>query len=226
MSIERRGKSNMSMENDLQKSDDLAFAGAKAVQDAGKTLGRFEKLSVRDIVFLAICSAAGLLFSAVMPLVAHVPVYGLIQIVVSVQTSLFLSIGLYKVRKHGALLFMSVCYAIIQLFMAPVMFFMSVISALIIEGIFLIPREGFRNDVIRFLATVLFVPVQMPFLWIYYSLINKELPESYVGNSPMFIILMVLAVIALNCIGTLLGNLIGRELKKAGVLEGGKSKKK
>ena len=203
----------------LQKQDEIAFANARKQESVKVPNGRFEKFTVRDIVFLAICAAAGLLFSAVMPLVAHVPVYGLIQIVVSVQTSLFLSLGLYKVRKHGALVFMAICYAIIQLFMAPVMFFMSVIAAVIIEAVFLIFKEGFYNNILRYTATVLFIPIQMPFLWIYYCLINRELPESYVGNSAIFIILMIAAVIALNIVGTLLGNLIGRELKKAGVLE-------
>ena len=213
-------------ENNIQAMDDEVFARAGANETEDSAVGRFERFTVRDIVFLAICAAAGLLLSSVMPLVAHVPVYGLIQIVVSVQTSFFLSIGLYKVRKHGALIFMSVCYAVIQIFMAPVMFFMSIISAVIIELIFLIWKEGFRNNVIRNLATVLFIPLQMPLLWFYYSLINKNLPDSYVGNSWYFILLMVIAVIVLNVIGTLLGNLIGRELKKAGVLEGGKDARK
>ena len=214
------------MENEMkQMTDDEIFATAEetAVEAAP---GRFEKFTVRDIVFLAICAAAGLLFSAIMPLVAHVPVYGIIQVVVSLQTSLFLSIGLYKVRKHGALLFMAVCYAIIQLFMAPVMFFMSVISAFIIELLVLISKQGFRVNVIRYLATVLFIPLQMPMLWIYYSFISRDLPDSYVGNSPWFIFLMIIAVIAINVLGTVLGNLIGRELKKAGVMEGGKNARK
>ena len=211
------------MEIDEQKkSDDEIFN--TVVENKIEENKRFQKFTVRDICFLAICAAAGLLFSAVMPLVAHVPVYGIIQIVVSVQTSLFLSLGLFKVRKHGSLLIIALLYSILQVFMAPVMFFMSLISALIIEGVFLIFKNGYHITIVRYLATILFIPLQMPMLWIYYSAISHELPDSYVGNSWWFILLMVLAVIALNVLGTVLGNVIGKELEKAGVLDGKKKK--
>lgn len=190
------------------------------------TIIRFEKISIRDFVFLAICSAASLLFSSVMPLVAHVPVYGIIQIVVSVQTSVFLSLGLFKVRKHGALLFMAVCSGIIQVFMSPVMFFMSFIAALILELFVLIFKNGYHHNLVRYIASTFFIPMQMPGLWIYYSFISKNgLPESYLNNEWWFILLMILAVIALNILGTILGNVIGKELQKAGVLDGKRKNK-
>ncbi len=190
------------------------------------TIIRFEKISIRDFVFLAICSAASLLFSSVMPLVAHVPVYGIIQIVVSVQISVFLSLGLFKVRKHGALLFMAVCSGIIQVFMAPVMFFMSFIAALILELFVLIFKNGYHHNLVRYIASTFFIPMQMPGLWIYYSFISKNgLPESYLNNEWWFILLMILAVIALNILGTILGNVIGKELQKAGVLDGKRKNK-
>lgn len=179
---------------------------------------RFEKITVRDFVFLAICAASSLLFSAVMPLVANVPVYGLIQIVVGFQTSLFFALGLFKVRKRGSILFMAVCSGIVQVFMAPVMFFMSISSALIIELIFLIFKKGYHYNVIRILATTLYIPFQMPLLWIYYEIMNN-LPSSYVGNTWWFILLMVLAVVLICFLGTLSGSLIGKELQKAGVLD-------
>lgn len=190
-----------------------------------KKIKRFEKFSIRDFVFLAICSAAALLFSSVMPLVAHVPVYGVIQMVVSIQTALFLSLGLFKVRKHGALLFMAICSGIIQVFMAPVMFFMSVIAAFVIELFVLIFKGGYHHNFVRYIASTLFIPIQMPGLWIYYSYISKSgLPEAYLNNEWWFIALMILAVIALSIIGTIVGNVIGKELQKAGVLDGRRKK--
>lgn len=186
---------------------------------------RFEKYTIRDFVFLAISACAALLFSAVMPLVAHTPIYGLIQVVVGLQTSLFLSIGLFKVRKRGALLFMALCSGIVQVFMAPVMFFVSILSALLIELVFLIFKEGYHNNIIRYLATILYIPLQMPILYFYY-LATTSFPEAYVDQKPYIILLMILAVIILCTIGTVLGNKIGYELERAGVLDSKKGKKK
>lgn len=219
----------MEENEDLNKEPEEELADEDAVFESSRKIEKEKKekyFQVRDIVFLAICAAAALLFSAVMPLVSHVPIYGIIQIVVSLQTSFFLALGLYKVRKIPALLFMALFSAIVQVFMAPVMFFMSLISGAIIELIALIVPGHWKNNVMRYLGSTLFVPLQMPGLWIYYSFISKSLPDSYVGNQWWFILLMVMAVIALNAIGTLLGNLVGRELDKAGVLNGTRRKKK
>ena len=205
-------------EKDKVSSDDELFETARGNIPAERKKG----FSVQEIVFVAICAAAGLLTSAVMPLVAHVPVYGIIQVVVSVQTSLFLSLALYKVRKRGTVLFFAICYAIIQLFMAPVMFFMSIISAIVIELIALAVKAGLRSNGMRYLSSALFIPVQMPILWVYYKAMTKELPEAYAGSSIGMVIGMIAVVIALNVLGTVLGNLIGRELEKAGALKGKK----
>ena len=201
-------------------SDDKLF---EAAADSSETIEK-KGFTVQEIVFVAICAAAGLLASSVMPLVANVPIYGIIQIAVSVQTALFISLALYKVRKRGTVLFFAICYAVIQLFMSPVMFFMSVIAAAVVELIAAAVKNGYKNNAMRYLASVLFIPIQMPFLWIYYKALTKELPESYIGNDPAFIILMIAAVVALNILGTVLGNLIGRELEKAGVLKEKKKK--
>lgn len=204
------------------KNEDEIFSSSRKVDTQKKE----KYFQVRDIVFLAICAASALLFSAIMPLVSNVPIYGIIQVVVSVQTSFFFSIGLYKVRKAPALLFMALCSAIVQVFMAPVMFFMSLISGAILELAALIVPKHWKNNIMRYLGSILFIPLQMPALWIYYSYISQSLPDSYLGNQWYFILLMVLAVIALNVLGTFLGNLVGRELDKAGVLDGSRRKKK
>lgn len=91
----------------------------------------FKPFTAKDIVFLAIISAITLVTSAVMPLVAHVPVFGIIQIVLGLQFSIFPAIGLMKVRKVGAMLFISVFSGIVLVFMNPIMFLCLVICALI-----------------------------------------------------------------------------------------------
>ena len=73
----------------------------------------FKPISTKDIVFLAIISAITLVTSAVMPLVAHVPVFGIIQIVLGLQFSIFPAIGLMKVRKPGAMLFVAIFSGIV-----------------------------------------------------------------------------------------------------------------
>ncbi|MDO5330063.1 MAG: hypothetical protein Q4F15_01350 [Bacillota bacterium] len=213
---------NEEKNNEVETQQEQGWEDARSVDKGTKE----KYFQVRDIVFLAICAAAALLFSAVMPLVAHTPIYGIIQIVVSLQTSFFFALGLYKVRKSPALLFMALCSAIIQVFMAPVMFFMSLISGAILELVALIIPGHWKNNVVRWLGSILFIPLQMPALYIYYAFISQSLPDSYLGNQWWFILLMVLAVIALNVLGTVLGNLVGRELDKAGVLDGSKSKKR
>ena len=56
--------------------DELFDKKEEGLSDAQK---RKKSFAVQEIVFVAICAAAGLLTSAVMPLVAHVPIYGIIQ---------------------------------------------------------------------------------------------------------------------------------------------------
>ena len=83
----------------------------------------FERFTVKDIVFLAVISAVAICTSAVMPLVAHIYIFGLAQTVTALQNSLFPSIALFKIRKRGTVFFFTLLMGIIQLFMAPLMFF-------------------------------------------------------------------------------------------------------
>ena len=69
----------------------------------------FRKYKIKDIVFLAIMAACMLVTGAIMPLVGQIPVFGIIQVCLGLQFSIFPVIGMMKVRKPGALLFMSLC---------------------------------------------------------------------------------------------------------------------
>ena len=78
----------------------------------------FKKFQVKDFVFLAVLSAAMTLCGGItMPLVMHTTVFGLRNMAAAPIYSIFVAIGLMKVRKPGAL-------TIIGLFSgAPLIFF-------------------------------------------------------------------------------------------------------
>ena len=67
----------------------------------------FKRFEAKDIVYLAIISSIMLVTSSVMPIVAHVPIFGIIQIVLGLQFSLFPAMGISKIRKPGSLIFMA-----------------------------------------------------------------------------------------------------------------------
>ena len=63
---------------------------AEIVETEEKT---FRKYKIKDIVFLAIMSACMLVTGAIMPLVTQVPLYGIIQLCLGLQFSIFPVIG-------------------------------------------------------------------------------------------------------------------------------------
>ena len=87
----------------------------------------FKKYKIKDIVFLAIITACSLITGAVMPLLVNVPLFGIVQLGLGLQFSIFPVIGMMKVRKPGALLFQSIFISVFLIFMFPPM-------ALIIVG--------------------------------------------------------------------------------------------
>ena len=180
----------------------------------------FKRFSAKDIVFLAIISAITLVTSAVMPLVAHVPVFGIIQIVLGLQFSVFPAIGLMKVRKFGSMLFISIFSGIVLVFMNPIMFICLVICALISEGLSLIIFKGYKNDFACFLTAWLYLPLSLPFLYVWYQLIGGEdTVASYANSNVWLTVVMSLCVLALCALGSFIGVKIGRELRKSGALK-------
>ena len=101
-----------------------------------------EIFSVKDVVFLAIISAVTICSAAVMPIVAHIYIFGLAQLVTAFQYSFFPAIAIMKVRKIGTVLFIMLLSSLLELFMAPVMFFSSILTGFIIEFIVFIFFKG------------------------------------------------------------------------------------
>lgn len=157
-----------------------------------------------------------------MPLLTNIPLFGIIELGLGLQFSLFPTIGLMKVRKPGALLFQSIFISLFLVFMFPPMITI-ILCALVAEGIALIIFRSYKNDWACVLAGTLYMPLTIPVLSIYYNFFYKVTGEEkdaismFIGGSNIYVIIgMSIAIIVLCFIGSLLGMLISKELKKAG----------
>ena len=200
----------------------VAAAPAKEAEDENKM---FRKYKIKDIVFLAIMAACMLVTGAIMPLAAQVPVFGIIQVCLGLQFSIFPVIGMMKVSKPGALLFMSLCCGVVLVFMNAVMFVCLLICAVIAEGLVLLIFRGYKKDGACLLAGTIYFPVTLPFLYIYYRFMYSWTGEegqavnAFLGSSAGMAVGMSIAVLAICFIGALVGLFISQELRKSGVMK-------
>lgn len=201
---------------------DPAPAPAKEEEDENKL---FRKYKIKDIVFLAIMAACMLVTGAIMPLVGQIPLFGIVQLCLGLQFSVFPVIGMMKVRKAGALVFMSLCCGVLLVFMSPVMFFSILLCALIAEVLTGVIFRSYKRDGACLFAGTIYFPCSLPFLYVYYNFLYTVTSESgeavsaFVGASPAVAIGMSAAVLAVCFVGALVGMLISRELRKSGVMK-------
>ena len=186
----------------------------------------FRKYKIKDIVFLAIMSACMLVTGAIMPLVTQVPLFGIIELCLGLQFSIFPVIGLMKVRKPFALILMSLFCGIFFAFMFLPMFVCAMVCAVIVEALVLLIFRGYKRDVACVLAGTLYMPMTLPFLYLWYNVIYSINPaedgkavQAFVGADPWVAVGISVAVLALCFVGAIVGMIISRELKKAGVLK-------
>ena len=106
----------------------------------------FKKFQVKDFVFLAVLSAAMTLCGGItMPLVMHTTVFGLRNMAAAPIYSIFVAIGLMKVRKPGALTIIGLFSGAPLIFFSTVMFFNNFVSAIIAELIMLLFSEAIKR---------------------------------------------------------------------------------
>ena len=185
----------------------------------------FQKYKIKDIVFLAIMAACMLVTGAIMPLVGQIPIFGIVQVCLGLQFSVFPVIGMMKVRKPGALLFMSVCCGVVLVFMSTVMFVCILMCALITEALTLLLFRGYRKDGASVFAGIIYFPCTLPFLYIYYNFLYTatsdagEAVTAFIGATPGIAIGMSVAVLAVCAVGSVVGWIISRELRKSGVMK-------
>lgn len=197
-------------------------AAAQEADDEGKL---FRKFKIKDIVFLAIMAACMLVTGAIMPLVGQIPVFGIVQVCLGLQFSIFPVIGMMKVRKTGSLLFMSLCCGVVLVFMNTIMFACTLICALITEVLTALIFRGYKKDGASVFAGIIFFPLTLPFLYIYYNFLYTVTKETgvavtaFIGADPWIAIGMSAAVLAVCALGAVIGYIIARELRKSGVMK-------
>lgn len=206
-------------------------AAAPAGQPAGGQAaakpegGFFQKYTIRDIVFLAIMTACTLVTGAVMPLLVNVPLFGIVQLGLGLQFSVFPVIGMMKVRKPGALFFQSVFISAFLVFMFPPMSVI-ILCGLIAETVAMLIFRGYGSDWACVAAGTLYLPLTIPFLYFYYRFFytvtengKSGISIFLAGSNPWVVAGISCAVVVLCFVGSVIGMVVSRELKKAGVLK-------
>ena len=185
--------------------------------------GVFQKYKIKDVVFLAILSAVMLLTGGVMPLVTSVPLFGIIQLAIGLQFSVIPAIGLMKVRKPGALLFMALFSGVVLIFMFVPMFFCLSICALIAEVLAVLIFRGYKKDVACWFAAAIYLPLSLPFLLAYFRIFgfasNGAAVQALTNPVWWVAVLISVAILALTSLGAFIGVKITKELKKSGVIK-------
>lgn len=197
-------------------------AGGEAADDENRI---FRKYKIKDIVFLAIITACTMVTGAVMPLLVNVPLFGIIQLGLGLQFSIFPVIGMMKVKKAGALLFQSVFISCFLVFMFPPMVLI-IACAFVAEAVAIIIFRGYKNDWACVVAGTLYMPLTVPLFYLYYNVFytvtgeERQAVAMFLGGSdPLIVVGITVAIVALCFLGSVLGMKISRELKKAGVLK-------
>lgn len=193
--------------------------------DSDKQNKIFKKYTIKDIVFLAVITACTLVTGAIMPLLVNVPLFGIIQLGLGLQFSIFPVIGMMKVKKPGALLFQAIFISCFLVFMFPPMVLIMA-CALVAEILVLAIFRGYKNDWACVFAGTLYMPLTIPLLYLYYNAFytvtgeEKAAVSMFIGGgSPAFIVGITVAVVALCFVGSVVGMVVSRELKKAGKLK-------
>ncbi|MCR4874196.1 MAG: MptD family putative ECF transporter S component [Clostridia bacterium] len=185
----------------------------------------FKKFAIKDIVFLAIMAACMLVTGGIMPLVVHVPVFGIIQLALALQFSIFPTVGLMKVRKVGSIFFMSLCCGIFFAFMYLPMFVCIMICALVTELINILIFRGYDKDAAVIVSGAIYFPCTLPLLYVYYNFLYSftgeegEAVNALVGANAGAAVGISFAVIAITILGAFVGYLVSKELIRVGVMK-------
>ena len=179
----------------------------------------FKKFQVKDFVFLAVLSAAMTLCGGItMPLVMHTTVFGLRNMAAAPIYSIFIAIGLMKVRKPGALTIIGLFSGAPLIFFSTVMFFNNFVSAIIAELIMLLIFRGYQKKVSVFVTTGIYMPFSLPISVLFSFWLNGQSYDQLTAN-PKISVLTSIGTIALAFLGAAIGMKIAAELQKAGKLK-------
>lgn len=179
----------------------------------------FKRFQVKDFVFLAVLSAAMTLCGGItMPLVMHTTVFGLRNMAAAPIYSIFVAIGLMKVRKPGALTIIGLFSGAPLIFFSTVMFFNNFVSAIIAELIMLLIFRGYQKKVSVFVTTGIYMPFSLPISVLFSLWLNGQSYDQLTAN-PKISVLTSIGTIVLAFLGAAIGMKIAAELQKAGKLK-------
>ena len=179
----------------------------------------FKKFQVKDFVFLAVLSAAMTLCGGItMPLVMHTTVFGLRNMAAAPIYSIFVAIGLMKVRKPGALTIIGLFSGAPLIFFSTVMFINNFVSAIIAELIMLLIFRGYQKKVSVFVTTGIYMPFSLPISVLFSLWLNGQSYAQLTAN-PKISVLTSIGTIILAFLGAAIGMKIAAELQKAGKLK-------
>ncbi len=179
----------------------------------------FKKFQVKDFVFLAVLSAAMTLCGGItMPLVMHTTLFGLRNMAAAPIYSIFIAIGLMKVRKPGALTIIGLFSGAPLVFFSTVMFFNNFVSAVIAELIMLLIFKGYKKKSAVFVTTGIYMPLSLPVSVLFSIWLNGQSYEQLTAK-PVISVLTSIGTIALAFLGSAIGMKIANELQKAGKLK-------
>lgn len=179
----------------------------------------FKKFQVKDFVFLAVLSAAMTLCGGItMPLVMHTTVFGLRNMAAAPIYSIFVAIGLMKVRKPGALTIIGLFSGAPLIFFSTVMFFNNFVSAIIAELIMLLIFRDYQKKVSVFVTTGIYMPFSLPISVLFSLWLNGQSYAQLTAN-PKISVLTSIGTIILAFLGAAIGMKIAAELQKAGKLK-------
>ena len=179
----------------------------------------FKKFQVKDLVFLPVLSAAMTLCGGItMPLVMHTTVFGLRNMAAAPIYSIFVAIGLMKVRKPGALTIIGLFSGAPLIFFSTVMFFNNFVSAIIAELIMLLIFRGYQKKVSVFVTTGIYMPFSLPISVLFSLWLNGQSYAQLTAN-PKISVLTSIGTIILAFLGAAIGMKIAAELQKAGKLK-------
>lgn len=179
----------------------------------------FQKFQVKDFVFLAVLSAAMTLCGGItMPLVMHTTLFGLRNMVAAPIYSIFVAIGLMKVRKPGALTVIGLFSGAPLVFFSTVMFFNNFISAIVAELLMLLIFRGYKKKSAVLVTTGIYMPLSLPVSVLFSIWLGGQSYSQLLAN-PTVSVLTSIGTVALSFVGAAVGMKIAAELQKAGKLK-------
>lgn len=168
---------------------------------------------------MAVLSAAMTLCGGItMPLVMHTTVFGMRNMAAAPIYSIFVAIGLMKVRKPGALTIIGLFSGAPLIFFSTVMFFNNFVSAIIAELIMLLIFRSYQKKVSVFVTTGIYMPFSLPISVLFSLWLNGQSYDQLTAN-PKISVLTSIGTIALAFLGAAIGMKIAAELQKAGKLK-------